>query len=375
MIDIEQVRAVLLCAGARCDRAVAAELATSLCLQPGFIHGVVLQLPGGQTVNTRVLDSAAASSVELTLSGEVGRLMLSGSDFSLPVTALPSGSSLVGRCPLAMRDSLSKFSLHSLTTLFCSPVDQCVYGLIGSPCTFCTYEMSGPIRRLEPELFSASLALISKSNKDLSSVAIGGSTPSLSDSGASYYGDLASRSVELGFATSVELAPPPSLERLRPLVESGVSAVTMSIELWDESIRRQVCLGKGTIDRSHYRDAWQWILGKLGPGSVSSVLLVGLEPLQSTLAGARALIADGVIPSLIPFRRYDRMAGDPESFTVDPQDYLDLSQVVRHELVWSGLDPRNQPGCAACGGCSMEIGLIPVPGALGVPLEEPGRVR
>ena len=350
---LELLRAELLCRGTRCSPSVKAWLRRTKGLSPGFIHGVVLMLPNGQAVNTRVLDQSATrvDAPQLVADGDL--VYVDDGRLRVLVDPLPAGAALLGNMR-GLPTAVASFSLHNPATLFCSPVDQCIYGTIGKPCTFCTYDMTSRVRQLDPASFSHALQRIRDSRPRVANLALGGGTPTLSDSGASYYADLASRAKALGLATSVELVPPEQLERMDPLFESA-DALIMSLEVWDDARREEICLGKGYLGRTHYARAWQRCLNALGPGTVASVLIVGLEPLESTLRGALALIQEGVIPTLIPFRRYDRMAGAPASYDVEPEDYLQLSALVRHELARNSLDAGRQPGCTGCGGCSMEV--------------------
>jgi hypothetical protein len=352
MAFLDELRAQLLCKGASPTEA-ARDVMLNDGLRPGFIHGVVLRLPTGMTVNTSVLDAGQWKLGDPTLRVLGPALVIEWQNELVPVTVLPAGRSLVTSSNL--ESSLDMFSLHNDSTLFCSPVDQCIFGVVGKPCTFCTYEMEGPIRRLPVETFSASLDTILRERTAIRNLAIGGATPNLHDSGAAYYSELVKKANDRGLLTSVELVPPPRLQSLSLLFDAGMVSLIMSLEIWDDAIRHRVCLGKGEVTVDHYRAAWRTAIDELGRGQVASVLLVGLEPLESTAEGAESLIAEGVIPTLIPYRPYDRIAGLPTTHPFSVVDYLELSQNVRHLLAKADLDPAAQAGCTGCGGCSLEI--------------------
>lgn len=345
-----RVKAQMLCCGVDAPRPLRDKIAYEFGLQKGFIHGTVFMLDGTDPVNTSFLDSTSGSRAPVTLHDDaIPYVMTGGYKFDCPPI----------RHPAILNSSMNDvsiadyFSLHSPHTLFTTPTRQCIFITIGKPCTFCTFE-GGKIVRLKPVQFREILSRILSEVPEINSLAIGGGTPNLSDHGARYYSELGSIAKELGLDVSIEMVPPHKIEDLGRIFDAGVDSLIMSIEIWDDEVRREVCLGKGTVTKGHYMEAWAAGVAALGRGNVTSVLLAGLEPIESSITGATVLIESGVIPALIPFRAY---GGIPLS-NLDPisvNDYLRLSAECGRMLRLSGLDPRNQLGCTECGGCSLEI--------------------
>lgn len=366
MSETGAIKAELLCKGV--DIADLAEGSVPVAdgmqrVDDSFIHGMVLRMADGSIVNTSAwnwdasLDPVPRSGLSLPrLSDADGQLWITTSGGSAPVELLQLGQ--VSAVVTASGTVGSYVSLHSPTTLFAAPVRQCVFISMGKPCLYCTFE-DGNVRRMTADAFGEALSAVVVAHPAVTSVALGGGTPTLSDMGASYYAGLTRVARTFGLEVSVELVPPPRPDSLSELQLAGASSLIMSLEVWDESSRLAWCLGKGSVSRDAYFEAWDRALTLLGPNRVASVLLVGAEPLESTLEGALDLVGRGVVPTLIPLRWYPDSRFDKWT-PVDVAQYSDLASQVASALRRSGLDPTSQPGCTACGGCSVETDVVRV---------------
>lgn len=359
-IDYLSIKAELLCKGVIVEPETISDGLDPV--DTSFVQGAVLKLDDGSIVNTSTWSWPPSADPTPRREVRPPRLFDDGSGLRLraeggecAVSILSLGAA--GLRPLGNGLSVSDmFSLHNEATLFTAPVRTCIYIAIGQPCRFCTFD-SGRVSRLPKDDFGQTLRHLLVRHPKVTSLAIGGGTPSLADMGARYYAGLAETAVALGLATSVEMVPPSRTSDLDLLVDAGVSSLIMSLEIWDDQLRGEWCLGKGSVERRQYFEAWTYALARLGPGRVSSVLLVGTEPLDSTLRGAESLIEAGIIPTLIPLRWY------PESRYTDWRpvpwrDLLDVTSAVSALLTRAGLSPQEQPGCTACGGCSLEGSLV-----------------
>jgi hypothetical protein len=347
------VRARMLCHGVDARPSVKQHLVDKYQLDGGFILGAVFLLGGYIPVNTAFVEATRqvdAEPVELKLD-DAGVLWVSERGQTLQCPPLAPPQSLRG-VSVQDRPASDFLRLHAPKTLFLTPVRQCIFGAIGKPCTFCTFEMQR-VRRLAPDEISRLVEPVLAESPEIQSIAVGGGTPNLHDYGARYYAEVALRLKQLGLTVSVEIVPGED-DDLKRLAEAGVDSLVMSLEIWDEAIRRSVCLGKGELSRDHYFKAWETAQKLLGENRVASVFLVGLEPLESTRRGVERLIASGVTPTLIPYREYDdgEIRGIP---AVDPNEYIRLAVYARELLADRGLDAAQHLGCTGCGGCSMEI--------------------
>lgn len=335
-----------------------------------FIHGTVFLLEGGSIVNTTVWTQAEAE--KITRGGRVTPPTISNDDQQWTITGQAGQRTArvltlwdAGETALHNRRLSDWFSIHSPSTLFCAPVRQCIYITMGKPCRFCTFE-GGRVERLTPEEFRLGLQYLIERQPLITSIAIGGGTPELSDMGARYFARLAEEATAQGLSSSVEMVPPPDGDYLKTLVDAGVASLIMSLEVWDEQRRAEWCLGKGGISRAQYIERWREAVGLFGRGNVSSVLLIGAEPMDSTLEGAKRLIDLGVIPTLIPLRWYHSSRFEMSDWIpVDPAEYMSLEYEVGRLLKGTGMAASRQRGCTACGGCSLETAVEKLTGLEG----------
>lgn len=357
--ELANLKARMLCHGVSSDADVRREVSEQYGLGRGFIHGTVFMLDGRIPVNTSYLDGATDSAPQLVLDRN-GRPAIEGEDLTIPCPPItPLAASADTLSTLTVGDY---FTLHNPTTVFAAPLRQCVFISAGRPCLFCTFE-GGRMSRLTREQFGGALQGLLAERPAIDSLAIGGGTPNLTDHGVKYYAGLTEEAKSLGLSVSVEIVPPPRLRDLDQLIASGVDALIMSIELWDQDRRNAICLGKSVASRAHYEAAWQLGISSLGQGMVSSVLLYGLEDPEATGAGMHAMIDQGVIPTLLPYRVYDRSQVAP-AFPISVDGYLDLAFECGRMLSARRLNPFAQPGCTGCQGCSLEgmaAGMLPSP--------------
>lgn len=140
--------------------------------------------------------------------------------------------------------------------------------------------------------------------------------------------------------------PPKRLEDLHLLQDAGVDEVAFNIEIYDRAIARNLMPLKGAIPLKRYLNALEMAVSIWGRnGAVRSALVVGLEPMSSTLAGIEALASRGVAPILSVFR---------------PVTYSDLHWAVGPDNAWltvlyreaaaicSSYDVVLGPECRAC---------------------------
>lgn len=157
-------------------------------------------------------------------------------------------------------------------------------------------------------------------------------------------------------AISVECTPPEDISYLQKLKNAGATAIIMSIEIYNENLRKNICPGKGLITNQRYFDSLKEAVKIFRKGNVSSVLIVGIQPKQDIIIACENLVEIGVIPTLIPFKPLD---GTPmeNSPLPDCEDYIDVSRKLAVMLKKKHLEIDRSSGCAACGACSLEINL------------------
>lgn len=359
--ELVRLRARMLCYGFRADKQTRRVLEMRYNLDRGFIHGTVFDVGLGFRVNTGLLDEFTERVGSIPLYFKDGIDGDSGFDWLGEfVECRPLVQPRCLFAPLPEGGCGHDFArLHGPNTLFLTPVRQCVFGAIGQACKFCTFEM----RKADPLPQDSVMRIVDEIFQEIGhscDIAIGGGTPNLRDFGAKYYGEMAKEMVgRFGVGLSIELVPP-SVAELDELLDCGVSSLIMSLELWDERARQNYAPGKARVSREFYFEAWDLVVRRLGKGSVSSVLLVGLEDEASTNAGAKALVDRYVVPTLVPFRPYDECEMKSFSATSD-ELYIRCSRELAGALSVAGLAASRQAGCTACGACSLEVALENAP--------------
>ncbi len=105
-----------------------------------------------------------------------------------------------------------------------------------------------------------------------------------------------------GLAIDIMMVPLQGLLDLPRLDALGVNEFSINLEVFDENVARQVMRHKQRQGRQYYLDFLECAAAELGPGRVRSMLMVGIEPAESTLAGVRAIAERGCVPVLSLFK-------------------------------------------------------------------------
>jgi hypothetical protein len=131
-----------------------------------------------------------------------------------------------------------------------------------------------------------------------------------------------------GCEISVFTSPPAAPSLVDQLFEAGADRVACDIEVWDEQLAQRICPGKARFaDRERFLKTLLHIAEKYGPNKACSAFVVGIEPLESLLAGAEFLAARGIVPILSVWMPHGRpVSGMPAA------PGLDYYRRVRHRI-------------------------------------------
>lgn len=179
-----------------------------------------------------------------------------------------------------------------------SPIEGC-----GVICKFCDlpFEYRYRTKRIEGLVDSVRVALEDEA-LPAKHVLISGGTPKKSDHG---YLQETYRAVLSAFPDTpvdIMMMPVDGLLDLDELGRLGVNQLSINIEMFNEELARKVMPAKARAGIQSYLDFIEGAVQQLGPGSVRSLILVGIEPEEDTLRGVEALAARGAEPVLSPFR-------------------------------------------------------------------------
>ena len=134
---------------------------------------------------------------------------------------------------------------------------------------------------------------------------LGGGTPKGPDSGAVAIAEVA-RAVKARWpdrAIYAMITPPEDLAYIDLLHDSGVDELGMNVEVFSTEAAARFTPGKHrAIGLGGYVAALEHAIQVFGAIHTRSITVVGLEPMQDTLAGVGLLASFGVMPILTPFR-------------------------------------------------------------------------
>ncbi|MBO7674473.1 MAG: ATP-grasp domain-containing protein [Atopobiaceae bacterium] len=140
--------------------------------------------------------------------------------------------------------------------------------------------------------------------------------------------------------------PPMKSDSLRHLKEAGVTEVAFNIEVFDRAIAREVMPLKGAIPLERYLAALEAAVDLWGnTGAVRSALVVGIEPLSSTLQGVEELASRGVAPILSVFRP---VAQSPMADSIGPDNTWLLELYQQASAICASYGLHLGPQCEAC---------------------------
>lgn len=176
-------------------------------------------------------------------------------------------------------------------------------------------------------------------------VLISGGTPAERD--IAYLRDVYERALHEFPNTDIDIMMVPvegllDIERLSSL---GVHELSINIELHDSSRALSLMRQKYMHGLDQYLEFIEAASDVLGPGRVRSMLMVGLEPTDETLAGVKAIAERGGIPVLSPFRPDPatplRGLSPPTAAEME-EAYLRADEVARGAGAYLG------PACLPC---------------------------
>jgi len=151
----------------------------------------------------------------------------------------------------------------------------------------------------------------------------------------------------------IEMVPPESDDDIARLIELGATSFGFNIEIWDDELRNAICKGKSKIPKSRYLKAMEKVLNILGPNRVGCCLIVGLEPIESSIKGATQLASIGVQPCMLPFKPWDNSIFSNRTHC-NPDDLIKASMAAAKGMIENGISPEKNGGCLLCESCTID---------------------
>lgn len=256
--------------------------------------GLILRLPGDVFVNAPVFEDFAADA-EVTLVREGEGFALVDDAGRWPVRPVPVPEYVFEEAD----DGTPYRHLGVVHTdrVRVSPIGGCAYR-----CKFCDLPYSVDYRRKRiPNL----LEVIEVARQDpvlpAHHVTVSGGTPRKPDEP---YLDEAVTTIARGtdLPVDVMMCPRPETGYLREYRSAGVDGLFLNMELYGQGISERVMPQKAHLVKPHFLDSVERAVDVFGEPNVRSLVILGLEPLEDTLAGVEALAERGCVPVLSPFR-------------------------------------------------------------------------
>jgi hypothetical protein len=144
------------------------------------------------------------------------------------------------------------------------------------------------------------------------------------------------------------ITPPEDLGVIAQMRDAGIDELGINLEIYDDRLADEMLPGKHReIGRRHYWAALEEAAAVFGPMDARSILIAGLEPIESTLRGVEELAARGVMPILSAFRPLDGtpLAGHPRQ---DANAMWELAHAAAEVAARYSLPIG--PTCLACQG-------------------------
>jgi len=140
---------------------------------------------------------------------------------------------------------------------------------------------------------------------------------------------------------ALETVAPADVQVIDELYEAGLDIFICNIEVNDAGRFAEICPGKQDIGgQDAIYKALSYARSVFRSGAVVSHLIVGLEPLQSTIAGMKKLIAQGIVPMLLPFRPLPGTA--LSDCPLASLDDVEQALLVQYELLESSGMPTHR---------------------------------
>ncbi len=147
---------------------------------------------------------------------------------------------------------------------------------------------------------------------------------------------------------------PPEIDDIERLINDGATSFGFNLEIWDEEIRSKICPGKSQVSKEHYIKACKYVLKKLGPNSVGSCIIVGLDSYESIKTAIDSFIIEGIQPCILPYKVYNRTdLGDYKIPYSYKYDFYRLSEYASNEAKKNGMIFNKYQGCLKCSCCTI----------------------
>ena len=222
-----------------------------------------------------------------------------------------------------------------------SPIEGC-----SMRCRFCSLSYEFTYRRKRIDGFPEAVRrALSDSVQPASHILISGGTPRRRD--IEYVRAVYTTLLDEFTSTPIDIMMAPIRGLIQPiwLEASGVSEVSVNLELVNEDAARRLMPQKGRLGLHDYLSYIEEAVSVLGQKRVRSMLMVGLEPTDNTLEGVRLIAERGGVSVLSPFRPD---SSTPLAHRAPPTSGELLDTYLRSREITARYDVPLGPRCIPC---------------------------
>lgn len=241
-------------------------------------------------------------------------------------------------------ESYNSYAFTHTDRVRISPIEGC-----SMVCKFCDlpYEFRYRTKRVEG-LVDAVRVAVEDPVQPAHHVLISGGTPH--DRDVEYVRNVYESVCRTFPALPVDIMMVPTKDLIEPawMKELGVNELSVNIEIFNTEIAGRLMRQKAAQGLDSYLDYLEragTILNGPGEHRVRSMLMVGLEPMEDTLAGVRAIAERGAVPVLSPFRPD---ASTPLADHRPPTAAFMQEVYLRAREITNDLSVPLGPGCIPC---------------------------
>lgn len=247
------------------------------------------------------------------------------------------------------REFQSILQQHGEDILALAITSRCWFKSEGRGCLFCALEPRGEAKN--PEDVRYVIRRLKEEGYSYKELNINSGTIKEKDFGVEFYAAMACAGRDEGLRVYVQI-PPISEDGMKLLRDSGVSSISMNLEIFNDRIRKEICPAKSEISKGTYLSALERAVKIFGDGQVSSWLIIGLEPEEDTMRGIDAILETGAIPYPSVFRP---LKGSPleKLLPPSPEIAVRIYSYLREKLEKRKEILGSRAGCVNCGCCSV----------------------
>jgi hypothetical protein len=229
---------------------------------------------------------------------------------------------------------------------------SCSYIEEGSRCNFCALERKP--KDVTPTDFAEVARMAYRENEFTTVTLTGGNTISKNRGIEKYVPYVSAINEMCNIPIEVEVSPPRDVKIIGDIADAGATSFMSNIEVFNKRRRSVVCPAKSNIPIEDYMKAFR--AADCFGLEIYSVLIVGLEPTESTLNGVEFLARGGVTSVPLPFKPISG-AVFGKKLPTNPRIYLETARAAIDIMKDYGVEPssRKLSGCSTCGGCSVEM--------------------